>query len=590
MLTTVNIPPKNAKFVLDNNQGWVALIDRMGEEIKAVNAARTSFGKFKTEFDEKDAKLLNFLIDEGHFAPLEHITLTFLVHCPLFVRSQWMRHRTFCLSGDSIITFNKPRDWKNKRHRNQKRYNNKDFTLEYLYEAWNKNEYSKKRIKNQLIRVYDEKEKKYTVSHIENVMCNGEKELFEIELESGKKLKITKDHRIMTKDGWKELQDAVLLSFDENKNPIMKKYCEILVNGVETPWRSYDWMKNERENGYNVTEIAEHAGCSYHNIRKWLKIHGLQFNHLDNLNGVNGKPPWNKGLYGYHTNLVVTEEHKQKLRELHSGEKSIFWKGGITNKRKKIASWASQISPSIHKKYNYTCQDCGRKNVKLNVHHIIPVEVDESKAYDVNNLITLCRDCHVKRHKEMGSYSQFHPYKGLFGHYEKIVKIKYIGIQKAYDLTISGDNHNFLANGILVHNCYNEISRRYTEIDMELYTPENYRIQSKDNKQASIDGENIQNNKEAKEIMEEANKHALNAYESLLKLGVCREQARGILPQNMMTTFYMTGNMRNLLHFLNLRMDKHAQNEIRQYANAMHDMVKEYYPHIIQAFDEGRIS
>ena len=95
MITTVNRPPENASFVLDNNQGWVALIDRMGEEIKTVNAARVSFGKMKTEFDEKDATLLNFLINEKHFAPLEHITLTFLVHCPLFVRGQWHRHRTW---------------------------------------------------------------------------------------------------------------------------------------------------------------------------------------------------------------------------------------------------------------------------------------------------------------------------------------------------------------------------------------------------------------------------------------------------------------------------------------------------------------
>lgn len=232
MLTTVNYAPNNAKHVLDNGEGWVALIDRMGDEIKAVNAARVSFGKMKTKFDEKDKVLLAFLVDEEHFAPLEHITMTFLVHCPLYVRGQWMRHRT-----------------------------------------------------------------------------------------------------------------------------------------------------------------------------------------------------------------------------------------------------AS----------------------------------------------------------------------------------------------------------------YNEISRRYTEVDMELYTPTKYRKQAKNNKQSSLDNEFIEKNDEAIKIMEDANNKALETYNKLLELGVCREQARGVLPQNMFTTFYMTVNMRNLLHFLSLRMDSHAQNEIRQYANAIHDILEPIYPNIIEAFDNGLI-
>ncbi|MBR4316826.1 MAG: FAD-dependent thymidylate synthase [Alphaproteobacteria bacterium] len=500
-----------------------------------------------------------------------------------------MRHRTMCLSGNTIITFNKPAFWKKKRHENQKNWKNEDYTLEYLYNRWNKNDYCKKRIKNMLIRVYDEKEKKYIVSNIENVICNGEKEFFQIELESGKKLTLTKDHKVMTKDGWKELQDAINLNFNNNI-PVIGKECEILVNGIESPWRSYDWMKNEREKGYSVSEIAEHAGCSYFNIRKWLKIHDLKFNQLDNLSGVNGNPPWNKGIKGYHVNRIVTEEEKEKIRNAVSGEKSHFWKGGVSTKRQSVARWTTQIAHKVHKKYNYTCQDCGAKNKKLNAHHIIPVEIDMTKAYDFNNLISLCNDCHKKRHKMLGSYSRKFIYKGLFGHYEKIIKIKYVGIQKAYDLTIAGDNHNFLANGILVHNCFNEISRRYTEVDMEFYTPASYRTQSKDNKQASNENELVEDNNDAKKTMAEVNAYTLKQYNHLLDIGVCREQARGALPQNMMTTFYCTVNLRNVLHFLKLRMDDHAQWEIRQYANAMHEILKEYYPNVIKAFDEGRIS
>jgi len=138
---------------------------------------------------------------------------------------------------------------------------------------------------------------------------------------------------------------------------------------------------------------------------------------------------------------------------------------------------------------------------------------------------------------------------------------------------------------------YNEVSRRYTEVDMEIYTPSKFRIQSTDNKQASNDNEFIDDNaaRVAHNMIKEANDKLLEIYNDLLKAGVCREQARGILPQNMMTTFYATVNLRNLLHFLSLRMDKHAQWEIRQYANAMHEMLKPLYPNVIEAFDKGLI-
>lgn len=136
---------------------------------------------------------------------------------------------------------------------------------------------------------------------------------------------------------------------------------------------------------------------------------------------------------------------------------------------------------------------------------------------------------------------------------------------------------------------YNEISRRYTELSMELYTPSEFRIQSKDNKQASQDGSLIELNSESQQLVNASNKVALDTYHKLIDMGVCREQARGVLPQNMMTTFYGTVNLRNLLHFLTLRMDQHAQWEIRQYANEIHDMLQQYYPNVIAAFDAGKI-
>ena len=135
---------------------------------------------------------------------------------------------------------------------------------------------------------------------------------------------------------------------------------------------------------------------------------------------------------------------------------------------------------------------------------------------------------------------------------------------------------------------YNEISRRYTEVDMEYYIPENFRVQSENNKQASLENSVIEKNQEACEIYAKFVKDCHNAYEKLLEIGVCKEQARGILPQTMFTTFWATVDLRNLIHFIELRDDDHAQKEIRDYAKAMKELVRPYVPHVIEYLESKK--
>ena len=132
---------------------------------------------------------------------------------------------------------------------------------------------------------------------------------------------------------------------------------------------------------------------------------------------------------------------------------------------------------------------------------------------------------------------------------------------------------------------YNEISRRYTEIDLECFTPVQLRRQSENNRQASFVDENFQ----APELIDAIRKHnedSLALYNRLLDSGVCREQARGVLPQNMMVTFWGTVDLNNLLHFLDLRDSDHAQAEIREYAVAIKKLIKPIVPHVAAYFAE----
>lgn len=132
---------------------------------------------------------------------------------------------------------------------------------------------------------------------------------------------------------------------------------------------------------------------------------------------------------------------------------------------------------------------------------------------------------------------------------------------------------------------YNEISRRYTEINMECYTPPKLRKQAESNRQASIADDSFEDEALRKAI-EQHNQASLKLYEDLLASGVCREQARGVLPQNMMVTFWGTVDLANLLHFLELRDSEHAQWEIREYARAIKKLIKPIIPNVAKYFEE----
>lgn len=131
---------------------------------------------------------------------------------------------------------------------------------------------------------------------------------------------------------------------------------------------------------------------------------------------------------------------------------------------------------------------------------------------------------------------------------------------------------------------YNEISARYTEVKDEFYLPTAFRVQDISNRQGSIESDKLDNAALSK-IYEEAIEQSYQAYQKLLKAGVAREMARGILPVAQYTQFYWTVNLRSLLNFISLRADSHAQYEIRVYANAIKEIVKQKMPWSFAAFE-----
>ena len=109
---------------------------------------------------------------------------------------------------------------------------------------------------------------------------------------------------------------------------------------------------------------------------------------------------------------------------------------------------------------------------------------------------------------------------------------------------------------------YNEISRRYTDKNLQFYEPSEFRTQHKSNRQASnaenlIDPmvlpEFLLKSTSASQAIQQWHTQSLDLFDKLIAAGVCREQARGVLPQNLYTEYYGTVNLNNLLKFIDLR-------------------------------------
>jgi hypothetical protein len=162
------------------------------------------------------------------------------------------------------------------------------------------------------------------------------------------------------------------------------------------------------------------------------------------------------------------------------------------------------------------------------------------------------------------------------------------GREEVYDLSVSGPYHNFVAGGVVVHNSVNEVSGRYSVLPMLFYTPpeDQLRAQSKVNKQGR-DGESTfgdQLKEMAYRGWESQRKGTVEQYEWLNNHDFARELARIDLPLSTYTQWYWKIDLHNLLHFLSLRVDSHAQWEIQQFGKVMAGMLKRVAPLAYEAW------
>lgn len=218
------------------------------------------------------------------------------------------------------------------------------------------------------------------------------------------------------------------------------------------------------------------------------------------------------------------------------------------------------------------CDSCGDTFLKsdLVADHI--VAVSNGGEHSLDNMQKLCKQCNKEKSNiERSEQSN----TTLLPKYVNIVSIILVGEEPCYDITVD-KIHNFLGNGFVVHNCWNEESRRYIDDEPEFYIPQVLRGRPINAKQGSS-GQLESSDLFVDMIVAESSR-CLDLYNRLLEGNVAPEMARMVLPQNTMTNWMWTGSLVAFSRVVKLRKDSHAQKEAQDLALLIHEVVKDLYP------------
>lgn len=166
-----------------------------------------------------------------------------------------------------------------------------------------------------------------------------------------------------------------------------------------------------------------------------------------------------------------------------------------------------------------TCHLCARSfpREELALNHRVPVAADLALALDESNLAPVCEECHTRRSGEEQALARGAAMTGT-ALPDRIVSVTQDAEEMTYDLSVEGPWHNFLADGIVVHNSYNEESGRYRELQPVFYVPgEDRKLvqQGRPGKYEFVHGSHEQH-KAVSEAMEASYRQSYEAYQNML--------------------------------------------------------------------------
>jgi thymidylate synthase (FAD) len=571
-------------------ENTVELIGYYGsDEIIACSAWTSTSRELTGEKKQRIPKLIDDLWRDGHHTPFEKGDVHFLVNSDIATHIHLIKHRIAsvnaeCLDGDTLITFENVDGSAVKK---------KIKDIYHYWEFGRKNQpsekdasYAKRRIKNMRLRVMNENTGRLEISNIKDIWKSGKKDVYKVTLRNGKEIICSDKHPVFTKSrGYQSINDGLMVG------------DLVACNGVSIEVKGNPWTFSKFFDGsenFTRKKFAAAKGIKYELCKKWGYVFNAVFKTDENKDFKKGNQPWNSGIAGTYSLNISEEGAKGRAAAIKRGEECHFWRGGVSSDREKIGVWTTRNAPKVHEKFNYTCQKCSGKG-KLHAHHVVPVCQDKSKAFDFNNLVSICDVCHKEIHSslenEMEFAKQFTSSDVAFSYdnrlnkkvssakmvyYSDVISIEYLDKRECYDIEVEGEFKNFIANGIVTHN-----SARYKELkEDKYYLPEDWiniypsqDIGPKDCPWATTEQSWVDILEEYTKIGNELYHKCLSDLTPTLGRKRAKESARFFKTYNSQIQADIKFNMRSFANFLKLRRSEHAQKEIREIADNMLQLV-----------------
>jgi thymidylate synthase ThyX len=486
-----------------------------------VKMARVSAPKNQDNMDTAP-KLLRYLIKHQHWSPYEMANMCVEINTTRAISPQILRHRSFSFQ-EFCLAGNVRITISTESGVVQR------LPIEELYSKWNKSSF-----RARYARSYDPEAERFISAPILSVYRSGEKPIYQYTIEapdSYKTIDCTQEHRIFTKEkGFVAFKEAY------------EQGLSVALNGKETfplPYQNPDVLKQNAWMG--STAFAEAYGIKDVTARKWFRKHGI----------VPAKP---------------NNAASSRIDISFEAKKSSFMK------------WARSTM------LQQSCERCGHDGSvsRLELSHITAHDNNEELCFDETNLQTLCASCHRKYDIAIQG-KQYGWTLGMTAKWGKITEEKYLGIQMTYDIEMDHPTHNFVANGIVVHN-----SQRYADVsDVGSIILPHLRSQDYKNRQNSNDdlkerlgGEKLAHYYRRMSTILEDSKHL---YQEMISEGIAKESARFVLPLAAPTRLYMNGTIRSYIHYLQLRTHESTQLEHREIAEAIKGIFCKEFPIIGEA-------
>lgn len=489
----------------------------------------------------------------GHYGPLEHPQIVLNVGWfPHSCMQQIRTHRVGvsfdvqCLAGDTEVTFVHASGGLRKTK------------IAELYDLWTNGEKAsrerkirgrngeppgtyrrdcKTRLKKMRLRVLNEATGVFEVGHIQDVMCSGLQPVYRLTLADGKVLDCTTNHRLLTSQGWQRMGDALGLVADaDNQVLAVTKTCELMTNGVVRPDALYSqesWLKAQVNQGLTAQQIAEQCGCSVEVIRHWtkrcqLKLSSGRRRGLKTVagNGLYRDKVWLQAQLA--EGLYVDDIAALAGCSIESVKKSVYAHGIQLNKR----------SPGTDNPWNK-----GVKGYKL----------------------------------------------ALKAHPVQVVSVAYLGMQTTYDLGVEGPWHNFVANGVVVHNSFRYTGQRILDVVEGKREVEEVFYLRPLGFYSDRQGKKYEYTAEARQQDLDWCLEASRRYKTRIDQGFAEEHARGLIPFDIRQHWVMSANVRSLMHLLDLRWKADAQLEAQKMCEAIWPHFQAWVPAVAAWYEENRL-